>query len=133
MAEEKKSSTVDKLVDEISKLSVLELSGLVAALQDKLGVQAAVPVATAAAPAAVGEAEEEKPATSAATVVLSDAGSNKIGVIKALREINPQLGLKEAKDITDATPREILSNVKTEEANAAKEKLEAAGAKVELK
>lgn len=132
MAEEK-TSKVNKLIEEISELSVLELSELVSALQEKFGVSA---MPAAAAPAAGGaqEAEEEKAGVAAtATVVLADAGANKIGVIKALREINPQLGLKEAKDITEATPKEILSNVKGEEANAAKEKLEAAGAAVELK
>ena len=122
---------VEKLIGEISELSVLELSELVGQLQEKFGVSAQ-PVA-AAAPAAAGEPEEEKSVSATATVVLADAGANKIGVIKALREINPELGLKEAKDITEATPKEILTNVKNEEANAAKEKLEAAGAKVELK
>ena len=122
---------VEKLIGEISELSVLELSELVGQLQEKFGVSAQ-PVA-AAAPAAAGEPDEEKSVSATATVVLADAGANKIGVIKALREINPELGLKEAKDITEATPKEILTNVKNEEANVAKEKLEAAGAKVELK
>ena len=126
---------VDELVEQISGLSVLELSELVKSLQEKLGVSA---ITTAVAPAsgsAPAEAEEAAtPAVGAtANVVLADAGANKIGVIKALREINPQLGLKEAKDITEATPKEILTGVKGEEAKAAKEKLEAAGAKVELK
>lgn len=129
-----KTSKVNKLIEDISELSVLELSELVTALQEKFGVSA-MPVAAAAAPAAgaPAEGEEEKSVSATATVVLTDTGSNKIGVIKALRELNPQLGLKEAKDITEATPKEILINVKGEEANAAKEKLESAGAKVELK
>ncbi len=121
---------LEKLIGEISELSVLELSELVKELQEKFGVSA-MPMAQAAAPAA--EAEEEKSVSAIATVVLTDAGANKIGVIKALREINPELGLKEAKDMTEATPKEILTNVKNEEATSAKEKLEAAGAKVELK
>lgn len=128
-------TTVDKLVGQIEKISVLELSELVAALQEKFGVSA-MPVSSAGVAASAvepGEPQEEKSASATATVVLADSGANKIGVIKALREINPQLGLKEAKDITEATPKEILSNVKGEEANAAKEKLESAGAKVELK
>lgn len=133
MAEKK--SNVDKLVEQISELSVLELSELVGKLQEKLGVSGSVaPVAVA--PQAAGQAvptEEAASAASTATVVLTDSGSNKIAVIKALREINPQLGLKEAKDISEATPKDILTNVKREEAEAAKEKLEATGARVELK
>ncbi|MBI3290021.1 50S ribosomal protein L7/L12 [Candidatus Microgenomates bacterium] len=130
------NSNIDKLVGEIEKLSVLELSELVGQLQEKFGVSAmptAVATAGAASAEGSGEPKEEKSASAIATVVLADAGANKIGVIKALREINPELGLKEAKDITEATPKEILTNVKNEEANAAKEKLEAAGASVELK
>ncbi|MEK7182857.1 MAG: 50S ribosomal protein L7/L12 [Patescibacteria group bacterium] len=128
------ASNVDTLVDQIGELSVLELSDLVSKLQDKLGVSAVAPAAVPAADAVTGGGEEAPAETkSTATVVLTDAGANKIGVIKALREINNTLGLKEAKDITEATPKNILENVKMEEANAAKEKLEAAGGKVELK
>ena len=134
---------VEKLITEISELSVLELSDLVRELQEKFGVSA-MPIATAAPSGASNrdgsssgqaqdEAEKEKSVSATATVVLADAGANKISVIKALREINPELGLKEAKDITEATPKEILTNVKNEEANSAKEKLEAAGATVEMK
>lgn len=132
---EKKSKT-DDLVEEISKLSVLELSELVGKLQEKLGVtpqMAPIPSGPAGQAAAPSPGEQEAKGPSTATVVLADSGSNKIAVIKALREINPSLGLKEAKDITEATPKEILTNVKMEEANAVKEKLEAAGAKVEFK
>lgn len=124
---------VEKLIEQISDLSVLELSELVSALQEKFGVSAAMPMAAAAAPAASSEEAKPEEAKTQATVVLTDAGANKIAVIKALREIKPELGLKEAKDITEATPKEILNNVKIEEANTAKEKLEAAGGKVELK
>lgn len=124
---------VEKLITEISELSVLELSELVKELQEKFGVSAMPMAAPPAGGPAAGEQEEEKSASATATVVLTDAGANKIGVIKALRELNPELGLKEAKDITEATPKEILTNVKNEEANAAKEKLTAAGASVELK
>lgn len=128
---------VDKLIEEIGGLSVLELSELVKGLQEKLGVSG-MPVvsqpAAGVAPAQEGGGGEAATASaSTATVVLANAGENKIGVIKALREINPQLGLKEAKDITEATPKEILTAVKMEEAKVAKEKLEAAGAKVDLK
>lgn len=126
---------LEKIIDEIAKLSVLELSELVKALEDKFGVQAVAAAPVAAAPAAAGEAGgetagEEK---STFTVVLTDAGSNKIGVIKALREIKPDLGLKEAKDMTEQTPAEILTEVKKDQAEEAKKKLEEAGAKVELK
>lgn len=131
---EKKTSKVDTLVDQIGELSVLELSDLVSKLQDKLGVSAVAPAAVPAAGVATGGGEEVPTETkSTATVVLTDSGANKIAVIKALREINNTLGLKEAKDITEATPKNILENVKMEEATAAKEKLEAAGGKVELK
>lgn len=130
----KASPKLEKLVSEIEKLSVLELSELVGVLQERLGVTPA-PAAPAPAPAgAAPEPEGEKPAKAATqTVVLADAGENKIAVIKALREVKPDLGLKEAKDITEATPKEILIDVKAEEAEEAKKKLEGAGAKVELK
>jgi large subunit ribosomal protein L7/L12 len=139
MAEETKkaSGKVEKIVEEVSALSVLELSELVTALQDKLGVSAAMPVAaaaTVAAPAATGEV-----AAGAAdeggnkTVVMTNAGTNKIGVIKALREINPNLTLMDAKGMTEATPAEVLKDAKAEDAKVAEEKLKAAGATVELK
>jgi large subunit ribosomal protein L7/L12 len=113
MADKKKetkknlSKAVGKLVDEISKLTVVELSQLVDALQDKLGVSA-MPVA--AAPA-----------------------GGKIAVIKAIREIDQNLGLKEAKDMTENLPAEVLKDAKAEDATAAADKLKAAGATVELK
>ncbi len=134
MAEEKKlSEKVTKLVDEISKLTVLELSDLVGELQDKLGVSA-MPMA-AAAPQAGAPAEADSQADEGGnkTVVMTDAGSSKIAVIKVLKEINPNLGLKEAKDMTEATPVEILKDAKPEEAKEASEKLKSAGATVELK
>jgi large subunit ribosomal protein L7/L12 len=138
MADEKKetkSKTVEKLVDEISKLSVIELSQLVETLQDKLGVSA-MPVATAA-PAAAGAGEEaggEEAAGGAnQTVVITGAGDNKISVIKAIREIDQNLGLKEAKDMTENLPAEVLKDAKAEDAKAAADKLKAAGATVELK
>ncbi len=134
MANEKKQTAkVEKLIEEISNLSVLELADMVAALQEKFGVSA-MPVA-AAAPAAVATAEAGAPAaeSSTATVVMTNAGAQKIAVIKALREINQNLGLKEAKDMTDTVPATVLENAKIEEAKAAAEKLKAAGATVELK
>lgn len=136
MADEKKlSNKVEKLIEEISNLSVLELADMVSALQEKFGVSAmpvsAAPAAAAAAPAA--DAGAAGAASSTQTVVMTAAGANKIAVIKALREINQNLGLKEAKDMTEALPATILDNVKVEDAKAASEKLTAAGATVELK
>ncbi len=136
MAEEKKktSDKVEKMVEEVSKLSVLELSELVSALQDKLGVSAAMPVAAAAAPAG---AAENAPAADAGnanqTVIMTASGANKIAVIKALREINPNLTLMDAKAMTDTVPAEVLKDAKAEDAKSAEEKLKAAGATVELK
>lgn len=122
------------LVKTIEEMSVLEMSELVKVLEEKFGVSAAAPVAVAAGPAAAGGAPaEEAEEKSAYTVVLTAAGSNKIGAIKAVREINQTLGLKEAKDLVDGAPKTVAENLKPEEANAAKEKLEAAGATVELK
>ena len=138
MAEEKKSNKkVEELVEEISKLSVLDLSELVSTLQEKLGVTATAPVAAApaAAPAA-GEAPAEGAAGGGAanqTVVLTNAGANKIAVIKALREINQNLTLMDAKNMTEQVPAEILKDAKAEDAKAANDKLKAAGATVELK
>lgn len=135
MAEETKkvSEKVEKMVEEVSKLTVLELSELVTALQDKLGVSAAMPVAAAAAPAAAGEAPAADAGSANQTVVMTDSGANKIAVIKALREINPNLTLMDAKGMTDTVPAEVLKDAKAEDAKAASEKLVAAGAKVELK
>lgn len=135
--EKKTSNKLEKLVSEIEGLSVLELSELVNALQDRLGVSAAPEAAPASAPSGSGEAQPAETTTAAVpamqTVVLTDAGANKIAVIKALRELNQQLGLKEAKDLTEKLPAEVLKDAKAEEAQEAKKKLEEAGAKVELK
>ena len=126
------ANNIEKLVEEVSKLTVLELSELVTALQDKLGVSA-MPVAAAAAPAAAAGDAPAAEASSTQTVVMTDAGANKIGVIKALREINQNLTLMEAKGMTEAVPAEILKDAKAEDAKSASDKLVAAGAKVELK
>lgn len=136
MAEETKklSDKLEKIVKEIEGLTVLELSDLVGALQDRLGVSA-MPAATPATDAV--PADEAVPAEASSggvqTVVMTGAGGNKIAVIKALREINPQLGLKEAKDMTEKLPVDVLKDVKAEEAKKATEKLQTAGATVELK
>ena len=121
------------LIAEIDKMSVLDLSEFVKVLEDHYGVSAAAPMAVmagGAVPAGEAEAVEEK---TAFDVVLTGAGAQKIAVIKAVREIKPDLGLKEAKDLVDAAPKELLKGVKKEEADAAKTKLEAAGATVEVK
>ncbi|MEX1111834.1 MAG: 50S ribosomal protein L7/L12 [Candidatus Andersenbacteria bacterium] len=118
------------LVKQVEEMSVLELSELVKVLEDKFGVSAAAPVAlAAAAPAGAAEAVEEK---SAFTVELTEAGSQKIAVIKAVREITG-LGLKDAKDLVDKAPASIKENVPKEEAEEMKKKIEEAGGKVELK
>ncbi len=120
------------LVDEIEKLSVLELAELVKILEKKFGVSAAAPVATSAtagAAPAEGASEEEK---TEFDVELKESGPNKIAVIKLVREITGK-GLKESKDLVDAAPKVIKEKVKKEEADELKKKLEEAGAKVELK
>ncbi len=133
MAEEKKELKFQKLVDEIKALSVLELSELVKELEEELGVSATMPMAVAAAPAAGGAEAAQEEEKTAFNVIVANAGDQKISVIKAVREIRPDLGLKEAKDLVDGAPKEVLANAKKEDAEAAKAKLEAAGATVELK
>lgn len=131
----KLSDKLQKLMDEIGKLSVLELADLVKALEEKFGVSAA-PMAAAApagAPAAEAQAPEAAEEKSIYTVVLTNAGTNKIGVIKAVREVNQALGLKEAKDLVEAAPKEVLTEAGKEAAQEAKKKLEEVGATVELK
>jgi len=121
---------VTKLVDLVSELSVLEVAELVKALEEKFGVSAA-PVAVAGGVAAVAAAPAEE--KTEFDVVVSDAGANKIAVIKAVRELKADLGLVEAKNLVEKTPAVILEGAKKEDADAAKKKLEEAGAKVELK
>ncbi len=119
------------LVDEVSKMSVLDLSELVKVLESHFGVSAAVPMAAAAAPAAGGEAAAAEEKTSF-TVELTAGGDQKIQVIKVLREVT-NLGLKEAKDIVDGAPKPVKEGVSKAEADDMKAKLEAAGAKVTIK
>lgn len=123
------------IVESIEKLSVLELSELVKALQDRFGVQP-MSMAAPAAPAANGSSgADAAPAEEQTTfnVILANGGANKIGVIKAVREIVPTLGLKEAKDLVEAAPKPVVEGVGKEAAQEAKKKLEGAGATVELK
>lgn len=124
--------TKEEMMSAIEEMSVLELSELVKALEEKFGVTAAAPVAVASSnvPAEAGEPAEEQ---TIFNVVVTSAGANKLGVIKALRELAPTLGLKEAKDLVDAAPKEVLTQVNKKQADEAKEKLTAAGATVELK
>jgi len=125
---------VKKLIEEIEKLTVLELSDLVNALQDKFGVVATAPVAATAASAGTQSAAETPgEEQSSFTVILKDGGTNKIAVIKALREINPNLGLKEAIDLSEKPGSVIAENVNKGTAEEAKAKLTTAGATVELK
>lgn len=126
------SANAQKVMDMVEKMTVLELNDLVKAFEEKFGVSAA-PVmmsGAASAPTADGEKAEEK---SEYDVVLAEAGANKIGVIKAVRELNQALGLVEAKTLVESAPKTLLEGVKKAEAEEAKKKLEAAGAKVELK
>jgi large subunit ribosomal protein L7/L12 len=125
--------TKDELMQAIEEMSVLELSDLVKALEEKFGVSAAATmVAAAPAGAAAADAEPAEEQT-VFNVVIASAGAQKIAVIKALRELVPTLGLKEAKDLVDAAPKEVLSQVNKKTAEEAKEKLTVAGATVELK
>ncbi len=128
----KVSKKLEELISEIEKLSVIELSELVKALEVKFGVSAAPQVVAGAAPAAAG-ADEGASEQTTFNVVLAESGANKISVIKAVRELVPTLGLKEAKDLVDTAPKQVLEGVNKETAAEAKTKLEAAGAKVELK
>ena len=119
---------LNKIIDELSKLTVVEAAELSKQLEEKWGVTAAAPAAAAPAAGAAAQAEEK----SEFTIFLSSAGDKKINVIKEVRAITA-LGLKEAKDLVEAAPKEIKKGVPKKDAEEAKKKLEAAGAKVELK
>jgi large subunit ribosomal protein L7/L12 len=132
-AKAKKSSATDEIMTAIKGMTVLELAELVKALETEFGVSAAAPVAVAAAApagqAAAAPAAEEK---TEFTVILTEVGANKINVIKAVRELT-NLGLKESKDLVESAPKPVKEGVNKEEAATAKTKLEAAGAKAEIK
>lgn len=133
--EVKLSENGKKIMEMVEKMNVLELNDLVKALEEKFGVSASAPVMVAGVAgngngAAAAEPEEEK---TEFDVILADAGANKIGVIKAVREINSTLGLVEAKTLVESAPKAVLEAAKKEDAQEAKKKLEEAGAKVELK
>ena len=123
------SEKITSMIEEIKALTVLELNELVKAIEEEFGVSAAAPVAVVAGGAAPAAAAEEK---TDFDVILSDVGANKIAVIKVVREITG-LGLKEAKDLVDNAPKALKEGASKEEADSIKEKIEAAGAKVELK
>ena len=126
----KLSESASKILESIEKLTVIELSDLVTALEDKFGVVAVAPVA-AAAPAA-GAASEEAEGSSTVSVILSAVGDKKIQVLKAVRELTG-LGLKEAKDLVEAAPKAVKEGIDKEEAEKIKKTLEEQGAKVEIK
>ena len=125
--------TKDELIEQFKEMTLIELSEFLKEFEEVFDVTAAAPVAVAAAPGAAGgdaAAAEEKDEFD---VVLEDAGDKKIGVIKAVRELVPGLGLKDAKEMVEGTPKAILEGASKDDAEAAKAKLEAAGAKVTLK
>ena len=130
-----KTMSKDQILEAIDGMTVLELSELVKAFEERYGVTAAAPVAAAAAPAAGGDGAAAPAASEEQTefdAVLTEVGPNKILVIKAVRELTG-LGLKEAKDLVDAAPKAVKEGVAKEEAEAVKEKLAEAGASVEVK
>jgi large subunit ribosomal protein L7/L12 len=132
-AEAKRSAVIDEIMTAIKKMTVLELAELVKTLQTEFGVSASA--AMMAAPSAQGEAAAPAPAAEEKTeftVILKEVGANKISVIRAVRELTP-LGLKEAKDFVESAPHPVKEGVGKEEAATAKQKLEAAGATVEIK
>ena len=130
-----KMADTDKLVEQLSNLSVLEIAGLVKQLEEKWGVSAAAPVAVAAGPAAGAPAGAAPAAEEKTTfdVILTEMGANKIAVIKEVRSAVPGLGLAEAKALVEGAPKTIKEGVTKQEADEIKKKIEAAGAKVEIK
>ncbi len=125
-------ATTEEILDSIASLTVLELSELLKAFEERFGVTAAAPVAVAAAPAGGGGAAEEAEEKTSFDVVLADAGDKKIQVIKEVRGLT-SLGLKEAKDLVESAPKAVLEGVSKDEAEKAKEAIEGAGGKVEIK
>lgn len=129
MSDIKLSEKLQKIAQEVEGLTVVEMADLAKYLEDKFGVSAMPAVAAAPTAAAAVPAEEK----TSFTVILTQAGANKLNVIKAVREILPTLGLMDAKKLVESAPKEIVANVKKDAAEEAKKKLETAGAKVELK
>lgn len=133
MADIQLPEKLQKIATGIEALTVVELADLSKYLEEKFGVSAMPMVATGAAPAAETPAAAPTEEKTSFTVVLAAAGDNKLGVIKAVREIVPTLGLMEAKKLVESAPQKVVADVKKDAAEEAKKKLEAAGAKVELK
>jgi len=133
MSDIKLSEKLAKIAAEIEKLTVVEIADLASYLEEKFGVTAMPMVASAPAQAAADKPADNAEEKTSFTVVLASAGANKLNVIKAVREILPNLGLMDAKKMVESAPQEVLKEVKKEAAEEAKKKLEAAGAKVELK
>ena len=129
-AKVKKSAAIENIMTAVKAMNVMELSELVKALEDEFGVSAAAPMAVAAAPAAAAAADVEE--QTEFTVILQEFGANKINVIKAVRELTA-LGLKESKDLVEGAPQPVREGISKEEAANAKQKLEAAGATVQVK
>jgi large subunit ribosomal protein L7/L12 len=127
------SAKVQKIVDAVAELSLMEVSELVTALEDKFGVTAAAPMMMGAMPAAGAAAAAPAEEKTEFDVILKDSGSNKIAAIKAVRTLKPELGLGEAKTFVEKLPATVLENAKKEAAEAAKKTLEEAGCVVELK
>jgi large subunit ribosomal protein L7/L12 len=125
-------ANLEKLVDDLSALTVLEAAELSKLLEEKWGVSAAAPVAAAAAPGAAAPAVVEEEQTEF-TVMLTAGGDKKINVIKEVRGVRPDLGLKEAKDLVEAAPTPVKENISKQEAEEIKKKLEEAGATVTIK
>ncbi|MBA4795645.1 50S ribosomal protein L7/L12 [Phenylobacterium sp.] len=127
-------ANLEKIVEDLSALTVLEAAELSKMLEEKWGVSAAAPVAVAAAPAAGGgEAAAAAEEQTEFTVVLAAGGDKKINVIKEVRGVRPDLGLKEAKDLVEGAPQNIKENISKQEAEEIKKKLEEAGATVQIK
>lgn len=126
-------ANIETIVDQLSGLTVLEVSELVKALEEKWGVSAAAPVAAVAAPAAGGAAAAPAEEKTSFDVILAEAGGNKIAVIKEVRAAVPGLGLADAKALVEGAPKALKEGVTKEEAEEIKKKVEAAGAKVEIK
>ncbi|MFH0750131.1 MAG: 50S ribosomal protein L7/L12 [Candidatus Gottesmanbacteria bacterium] len=124
--------TKNEILSAVEEMTVLELSDLVKALEEKFGVSAA-PVAVTAATGATADAGEAQEEQTVFDVIITEAGANKIGAIKAVRELVPTLGLVEAKTLVESAPKEVLTGLSKSAAEEAKKKLEAAGAKAELK
>ncbi len=130
--QEKGSAKMQEIIGSIEAMSVLELAGLVKALEEKFGVSASAPVAAVGGAGSAGAGAQATEEKSTVSVILKSAGASKIQVIKEIRAITT-LGLKEAKDLVDAAPKAVKENVEMKEAEAIKKSLEAAGATVEFK